>query len=849
MGKTVELEIIEWVKSLSYWEKYIASYILNNIDITNEILQKSYIFFKEDAGLIENHNLERQDIIFKGGIVNNEESNSLLKEVHSIKNVNALKEDQVIPIGEKLTLIYGENGVGKSGYIRLLNNVFKSRGDKSIVPNIYSPNQSKPPCCTFKFMKDSNIYEISYPESENSPEFNLYSVFDSSTAHAHLTQEDELTFIPNSFLFFDKFINNLQHILYLLSSEISSKQKPNPFRIYFEKETSTKTIIDELSANSKILEIKKLSEISEEEKSKNEIDVKELKTLNSTDIQKKANEISKIKSLLVDLNLKIEQSNLLFTKEQIESLQLRISNHGQNIELSKIEGIDQFKTDKFKSIGSNEWKNFIKSAEIYAKLQNLDISNIPIQIDYCLFCQQRLDESAKKTIESYWSFLSSKVENELKISSKDIKDLVNLYEQIDFDLIKKGTILEEWLKENYEDLLSNIESNLSLQKNYCVKILASLKNIEWNTEITTFQIDKKFIGDLNKILSDELLKLDIEKISERKKQLDKSNNEYLDRCRLAPLIDQIEEWINVCKWIKKAENKQFTTRKVTSKQKDLFTKYVTEDYVKTFNEECTLLNANFKVEIQQRGSKGTTLKKLSLKGETPAKILSEGEQRAIAFADFLSEVQMGGNVKGLFFDDPVNSLDHKRKYIIAQRIVEESKNKQVIIFTHDISFFMSLQSIAIENNVECTYTTIRKILNIPGIIISELPWPAMNVKERISKLKQKLQNLSPVENSDNVDEYYFQAKSWCGLLRESWERSVEEKLFNDAIQRFNPAIQTQRLKKAPFTVALYSDIEKGMGECSNWVHDQARALNQDAPNTKELKTYLDLFETFVKQFN
>lgn len=833
---------------MAYWEKYIASLILNNVEITDEILKTAYTFFKEDNDLIKKEN-ERPDIKLDERVVNKEDSDFTLKEIHSIKNVNALKNDQIIPIGESLTLIYGENGVGKSGYIRLLNKVFKSRGDKNIIPNIYAVAAAvSPPSCVFKFIRDTTEYEIPYPEQADDSEFNMFSVFDSSCAQAHLNQEDELRFTPNSFSFFDKFIHTLESIGSMLSTEISSKKIANPFNLYFEKETSTKIAITNLSANTKIAEIRKIAEISEKEKEQNDKDIKELDILKTIDVQKKADEIRKIKSLLSGLNEKISKINTQFTTEIFESLELRILNHKQNVKLSQAEGVEQFKSNDLKSIGSDEWKNFIKSAEVYSRLQNTNNSIYPSDKDICLLCKQPLNKEATKLIQTYWAFLSSKAENELKISNKDITNLINQYKQIDFELVNRDTVLGEWLKDNHEDILLSIESNLLSLKELCSLLIFSMESLEWNSKIKSISIDGSFIQQLDKLLSDKLLSLNVEKINERKELLEKSNNEYLDRCKLVPLLNQIEQYINTSKWVKKAESKQFTTRKITSKQKEIFIKYVTDDYIHTFNKECDILKANFKVEIQQRGSKGATLKKLSLKGQTPSKVLSEGEQRAIALADFLSEAQIGDCVKGIFFDDPVNSLDHKRRYIIAKRIVEESKERQIIVFTHDISFFMSLQTIAFEDKVDCIYTTIRKIANTPGVIISELPWPAMNVKERISKLKQKLQSLNPVEKSGNVDEYYYLAKAWCGLLRETWERCVEEKLFNDAIQRFNPAIQTQRLKKAPFTIDLYEEIEKGMGDCSNWVHDQARAINQDAPNTTELNVFLNSFETFVKQF-
>lgn len=93
------------------------------------------------------------------------------------------------------------------------------------------------------------------------------------------------------------------------------------------------------------------------------------------------------------------------------------------------------------------------------------------------------------------------------------------------------------------------------------------------------------------------------------------------------------------KWDTLAEKSKIKTRAITNKQKDLFEKYVTEDYIKTFINECEKLMANFDVDIVSRGSSGQTLKKLQIKGKAPGKVLSEGEQRAISIANFLMASQ------------------------------------------------------------------------------------------------------------------------------------------------------------------------------------------------------------------
>ena len=102
--------------------------------------------------------------------------------------------------------------------------------------------------------------------------------------------------------------------------------------------------------------------------------------------------------------------------------------------------------------------------------------------------------------------------------------------------------------------------------------------------------------------------------------------------------------------------------------------------------------------------------------------MSEGEQRAIAIANFMTEVQMDSKNIGVVFDDPVCSLDHKRRNVIAERLLDEAAFRQVVIFTHDITFFMELKTLADKRGISYLQETIRKIAGIPGNIKYNIPW-------------------------------------------------------------------------------------------------------------------------------
>jgi len=180
-------------------------------------------------------------------------------------------------------------------------------------------------------------------------------------------------------------------------------------------------------------------------------------------------------------------------------------------------------------------------------------------------------------------------------------------------------------------------------------------------------------------------------------------------------------------------------------------------------------------------------------------------------------------------------------------LVELAKQRQIIVFTHDIAFFIRLKIFAETGGVNHEYTTIRKAGGTPGIISPELPWIVQPIKKRIGTLKDRLVRLKKVEKEAGEDEYFFAAKGWYILLREAWERAIEERLFKGVVERFSIGVQTLRLKSVVVTTDLIVEIEHGMTESSNWLHDAAAGLNPKPPDTNKAETDLKDLEEFAKK--
>ncbi|GGI32722.1 AAA family ATPase [Staphylococcus chromogenes] len=840
-------DILDWVEELSYWQKVIAEKILKNEIFTYEDVEKVFEIVMVENKLSDKNIIE-EELKFKNIQEVNEgiKNNSIKwKGLENVVGVNAIHENAKLGIGPQLTIIYGENGSGKTGYTRLLNNIFISKGDKKILQNIFDDKYSEPSAVTLFEYENEEIESINYPDVKKHPFYKKVAVFDSHSATEGLTNESELSFTPFEFDFFDKFLEAIELVKKRFDEEVKKHQLNDSFKKQFMKETSVKKLIENIDSYSNLEHFKESILITDNDKERREKNYRKLLNLKAQDPSEQIKTYKDLIKQFREIKKYLSSINGMFNKTTFACLENLVNNTESLRRLSSEEGVERFKDYNIKNIGSQEWENFLEAAFNY-------YNTIEHEVENCLLCRQNIQHT--NILNEYWEYLKSGYRSLVNLEEQKIKEKIDLYSNIDGVLIREDTVLYNWISKNDLNFLEYIkefsESLIDLKE----KIIESLKKGTWNIyEGNELNFDCKLIDNQIEKLNNYIDSLNEFDIKKEIRALEKEEDEFSDKSLANNLISEIEEYYLTQNWLEKAKKVKINTTKITRKQNELFSKYVTQKYIDIFEEECIKLNANFSTEISQRGKKGTTFKKLLIKGEKPVNILSEGEQRAISLANFLAESSLSEDNICIILDDPVSSLDNKRKETIANRLINECFTRQVVIFTHDLLFLKIMVDKANLNNINCEQVTLRRIKNKTGISTDDHGWITLSVKKRISKLKddyQKLQttykNLSDDRPEDLIN-YENQIKLWFEKIRETWEKSVEDVLFNGAVRRFDYAIQTQRLDKAAVNQEYVLEITKRMTESSKWVHDKAEIIGEEIPEPEVLKEQLDKLDAFYKK--
>ncbi len=98
-----------------------------------------------------------------------------------------------------LTVIYGYNGSGKSGYGRILRQLCRSRHDEkqSIIGNVYNPKSLGPAAATVTYRVGTSDLSIQWKDGIASPDELAYiSVFDATTAPLYADKQNKIEFLP-----------------------------------------------------------------------------------------------------------------------------------------------------------------------------------------------------------------------------------------------------------------------------------------------------------------------------------------------------------------------------------------------------------------------------------------------------------------------------------------------------------------------------------------------------------------------------------------------------------------------------------------------------------------------------
>lgn len=858
--------IITWAESdLPEWQSDAVRRLLVQDDLTDDDRQDLLSMLKVRYGLLLGLTTHPRPLPLRKGMVSGaprSKANVVLKAVKGLRNVNRIPDGSELPFGHQgLTSIYGENGSGKFGYARVLKRACRARdSQESILPNVYATEVSTSAKATFKLSVNAGSdQEIPWEDGKASNDvLTNITVFDSKCARVIVDEKNEATYLPYGAHVFEELVNLLNWLRQQIEAE---KPKLEPLQLPdIMPNTKPGIFLSDLTHDTKKKEVEDAASRTDDDTKQLEKLTKKLAELDAEDPVMQAAKCRSFKERVTNLRTYVKQRTTALSNERLEELKGMAGSLAEAKKAVELASKTTLQNEPLPGAGETAWQLLYNAAKDYSMKDAYPGDTFPVTKDdsRCVFCMQPLNEDAKKRLRQFEEFMKKAAKTNYKDAKKALDTAIESIEALnDQDAAAQHAITIGEVIQRYQTAGTALRSYLSELDN----------RIEYFKRVTSAN-EPEYLPPLPISPANALTRMvdaleqeaaGFEKAADPivRDKLKKEKAELLAQKCFTENLDKILAYLSDLKTHYKCTQAiaATDTTSITLKGKSVVSEALTPQLKYAIQSELGQLGADYlRLNLKTSGSRGETLHQLELKGAKPGSkinltdVLSEGEQRVVALAGFLAEVGLGHHSCPIVLDDPVSSLDHRYRATIAARLVSESQERQVLIFTHDIAFLLDLQEKAGEfNRIHFTAQTVLQQNEDAGVPNEGLPWHAMPVKKRLDHLRNTL-DVVKTFHSTNPVRYDQEAAYLYALLRETWEAAIEEVVFNKALVRHGSEVQTLRLKEVAVTTDQYQAIDVNMSKCSTWMagHDKSKKLDVHRPAPNAILADIDALNTFVK---
>lgn len=844
-------EILGWAKGLAPWQSDAVGRLFTKETLTAEDLDDLYALLKAEHGIPDpkgrTANPLEDDKIPTGAQPNEHVELTAMK---NLTNVNAIAENQRLEFGAKgLTVIYGDNGSGKSGYSRVLKKACRARDQsEQILPNVSTLLvKAGPAAATFEITINGAAKELPWENGKPAPqELSSLTIFDSRCARAYLDDEDDFSYVPYGL----DILEALAGVCRQFDSRIKTEQAQcavdkTVFGDLSATQTAAGKLVAGLNAKTNVAELEKLAVLGAQETARRDELEKSLKTDNprekAAELRLRAARITRLAKNAVEKSGIVNGAALAKLKELAEAYHTAKAAAELAANAFNSDGV------VLPGTGGEAWKELFEAARKFS-LEAYDDKKFPqLGADApCPLCQQPLRDGAERLIR-FEEFVQQEAEKNMRACKKALAEQYKPFETQNLAMGFDDILFKEI--EGFDPALAKITRDFEKAVAGRHKaILNACADRAWGKVVPEPSSPAAQLQALASNLTKQAE--DLEKAADEKARSTLQNefNELDARVKLgkikAPILAAIEK-LALAENLAKCTS-AVKTNAITMKSTELAEKVVSKELADALNSEFRALGAeNLHVSLATRAAKGKTLHKLKIElpqARNPTEILSEGEQRAIAIGSFLAEVNIGKGTGGVIFDDPVSSLDHKRRERVATRLVQEAAKRQVIVLTHDVYFLCVLMEEAGRIGVPTKTQSLSKRPEGFGVADAILPFEATGTKARVGALRDMQQRIAKLRKDGDEPEFRKQTVDCYRQLRITWERAVEEVLFQNVVLRFRKGVSTQPLIRVVVEDEDFKLIEQAMTKCSSHAHDQALMGGAAIPEPDELLADINLLD-------
>jgi energy-coupling factor transporter ATP-binding protein EcfA2 len=781
----------------------------------------------------------------------------LISGVNDPQNVNRLSEGQSLTFAETgMTIVYGDNGSGKSGYARILKSVTRTRA-AALVRNDIFREDDLVPAATIIYRRDGQHVQLPWQVGMPSPEeLALVSFFDRSCAEIYLSKNTDVAFRPFGLDLFDALVDVCDRVRAQLDERASvigrrtdglptlnASMPPGAFLVGLSAATTDAAIDTECSFDE--LQQERLATVKQA-----------LASLAHGSAASDAERLRRLIERAERVRATIDRLSSVVSPERQALLIEKRDDALAKESAARIARGEKLSGALLPGAGDAPWAALWEAARAYSHIAYEDRAFPVVDDALCVLCQQPIERSAAERLMGFEAFVRDTMQVEARAAQEAWDQECRRLDGV--------VVAEQQTTDLVADLQAESRDTAATVSTYLIKaeeVLGTLKRLARDQEVTSVTVfpaspSEALVAWIDAVRAREAELRSVATGGGDEHALTAERDDLEARKGLASKRDLVKAERDRLKQVDaiSAAKRATTTNAISEKAADITNELLTDVLVDRFSRETDRLGLENVVLRTVGGRRGVLRYKTGFVGAQQEvalpEVLSEGEQTALGMAGLLAEVWTDESRSAVIFDDPVSSLDHERRDKVAERLVQLAKERQTIIFTHDVAFVLALKKYGVREGVSIAERSIERLHAQPGHCSDQHKFSAKLVSERIDEMEGDLQLLQSEQSSMTTEEFRDQTGRWYKQLRKTWERAIEEVVVGEILTRDDLQVHPKMVRTLVlFTAEDNRELQFGYGRATEMseAHDESAVINSPPPSPDDLAADLAALETWYRR--